>query len=115
MSLWSLSCQGVILYYHVNFPHQLEALMDDLLLSSSLSKIQELLNYATRPLSWGRLPVKASKSEILVIDSRKILQDKSLCMAAGLNYKTIPSIAENPVSENPDSQQSNFGSKVLGY
>ena len=39
------------------------------------------------------------------------MQDKSLCMAAGLNYQTIPSIAENPVSKNPDSRQSNFGSK----
>ena len=111
MPLWSLSCHGEILHYHVNFPHQLEAFMADVLLSSSLSKIQELLNYATRPLSWGRLPVKASKSEGSVIDSGKIVQDKSLCMAAVLNYQTIPSIAENPVSKNPDSRQSNFGSK----
>ena len=111
MSLWSLSCQGVIFYYHVNFPHQFEPFMDDLLLSSSLSKIQELLNYATRPLSWGRLPVKASKSGGLMIDSGKIVQYKSLCMAVGLKYQTGPSTAENPVSKNPDNQQSNFGSK----
>lgn len=47
------------------------------------------------------MPVKASKSKRLVIISGKIVQDKSFCMAAGLNYQTIPSIAENRVKENP--------------
>ena len=105
MSFWSLSRQEVILHYQVSFPHQLEAFMDDLFLSSSLSKIQELLNYASRPFSWERMPVKASKSQSLVSDSGKIVQDKSLCMAAGLNYQSISSSAENPVSINPGKYQ----------
>ena len=46
-----------------------------------------------------------------MIDSGKIVQYKSLCMAVGLKYQTGPSTAENPVSKNPDNQQSNFGSK----
>ena len=99
MSFWSLSWQEVILHYQVSFPHQLEAFMDDLFLSSSLSKIQELL------FSWERMPVKASKSQSLVSDSGKTVQDKSLCMAAGLNYQSISSSAENPVSINPGKYQ----------
>ena len=51
MFFWSLSWQGVILHYQVNFPHQLDAAMDDLSLSSSLSKIQKLLYYASCTLS----------------------------------------------------------------
>ena len=50
-----------------------------------------------------RMPVKASKSQRLVSHSRKIVHDKFLCIVAGLNYQTIPSIAENPVSNNPGS------------
>ena len=72
MSFWSLSWQKVILHYQVSFPHQLEAFMDDVFLSSSLSKIQELLNYASCPFSWERIPVRASKSQSLVIVSEKI-------------------------------------------
>ena len=47
------------------------------------------------------MSVKASESKRLLIVSGKIEQDKSLCMAGGLNYQTIPSKAQNPVSENP--------------
>ena len=119
MSFWSLSWQEVILHYQVSFPHQLEAFMDDLFLSSSLSKIQELLNYASRPFSWERMPVKASKSQSLVSDSGKIVQDKSLCKAAGLNYQTILSIAENRVSDNSGKYQADSLilalTKGLGY
>ena len=46
------------------------------------------------------MSVKTSESKSLVIVSGKIVEDKSLCVAGGLNYQTIPSIAENPVSEN---------------
>ena len=101
MSLWSFSWQGVILHYEVSFPHQLKGFMDDLFMSSSLSTFQELLPYASCLLPWEKMPLKASKSQSLVTDSGKVVQEKSLCMGAGLNYQTIPCIAENPVSNNP--------------
>ena len=75
-----------------------KAFMDDLfLMSPSLSKTQDLLNRASLALSWARMSVKASKSKSLVIDSGKIVHDKSLCIVLGANCQAIPSIADNPV------------------
>ena len=49
-----------------------------LLMSPSLSKTQDLLNRASLALSWARIYSKASKSKSLVIDSGKIVHNKSL-------------------------------------
>ena len=71
--------------------------MDDLfLMSPSLSKTQNLFNCASLALSRARVSVKASKSKSLV-DSGKILHDKSLCIILGRNRQAISSIADNPV------------------
>ena len=43
------------------------------------------------------MSVKASKSKSLVIDSGKIVHDKSLCIVFGANCQAIPSTADNPV------------------
>ena len=73
-----------------------KAFMDDLfLMSSSLSKLQELLHCASLALPWARMSVKASKSKRLVIVSGKIVQNKSLCMAADLNHQTILRLTQN--------------------
>ena len=75
-----------------------KALMDDLfLMSPSLSKTQDLLDCASLALFWARMSVKASKSKSLVIDSGKIVHDKSLCIVLGANRQAIPSIADKPV------------------
>ena len=75
-----------------------KASMDDLfLMSPSLSKTEDLLNSASLALPWVRVSVKASKSKSLVIDSGKIVHDKSLCIVLGANRQAIPSIADNPV------------------
>ena len=72
--------------------------MDDFfLMSPSLSKTQDLLNCASLALSWARMSVKTSKSKSLVIDSGKIVHDKSLCIVLGANRQAIPCIADNPV------------------
>ena len=81
MSFWGLSWQAVILHYQVNCLQQLQK------------------------LSWMIFCCRhhrvKSRNPFTVVLSGKIEQDKSLCMAGGLNYQTIPSKAENPVSENP--------------
>ena len=73
--------------------------MDDLFLMwPSLSKTQDLFNCASLALPWARMSVKASKSKSLVLDSGKIVHDKSLCIILGANYQSIPpTIADNPV------------------
>ena len=72
--------------------------MDDLfLMLPSLSKTQDLQNRASLALPWARMSVKASKSKSLVIDSGKIVHDKSLCIVLSVNRQAIPSIADNPV------------------
>ena len=72
--------------------------MDDLfLMLPSLSKTQDLQNRASLALPWARMSIKASKSKSLVIDSGKIVHDKSLCIVLSVNRQAIPSIADNPV------------------
>ena len=73
--------------------------MDDLFLMwPSLSKTQDLFNCASLALPWARMSVKASTSKSLVLDSGKIVHDKSLCIILGANYQSIPpTIADNPV------------------
>ena len=75
-----------------------KAFMDDLfLMSPSLRKTQDLLNCGSLALSWASMSVKVSKSKSLVIDSGKIVHDKSLCIVLGANRQAIPVIADNPV------------------
>ena len=75
-----------------------KAFMDNLfLMLPSRHTTQELLYFASVTLSWARISVQASKYKSLVIVSRKIVHDESLCITSGVNHQVIPSIADNPV------------------
>ena len=72
--------------------------MDDLLLMLPLlSKIQELLHFASIVLLWTSMLVKASKSKSLVLASGKIGHDKSLCIILDVTLSAIPFNADKPV------------------
>ena len=75
-----------------------KAFMDDLfLISLSLRKTHDLLNWDFLASYWARLLVKDSNFKSLVIVSGKIVHYKSLCIILGANHQAILSIADNPV------------------
>lgn len=80
------------------FSTLVEASMDDILrMLPLLSKIQELLHFASLVLLWTSMLVKASKSKSLVLASGKIVHDKSFCISLDVNHSAIPFNADNPV------------------